>query len=250
MTPANGHHITLEDVKTHAVLHDDNHFAPTRLISLENTLGGTILPLSDCREISTWARQQDPPIQLHLDGARLWEAVAAGAGTLEEYCACFDSVTMCFSKGLGAPIGSIIVSSTVFIKRARHLRKMMGGGLRQAGVVTAPARVAVDETFLGGKLSATHDLAREVARMWESRGGKLKSGMDVETNMVWVDLGASGVSAQRFVETGVEEGLRLFGGRVVVHYQICEEAVRKLGRVMDRVLMGIGEMKEASNGVK
>ena len=250
VTPAKGHHITLEDVKKHAVLEDDNHFAPTRLISLENTLGGTILPLSDCREISTWAREQDPPISLHLDGARLWEAVVAGAGTLKEYCECFDSVTMCFSKGLGAPIGSIIVSSTAFINRARHLRKMMGGGLRQAGVVTAPARVAVDETFLGGKLTATHHRAREVARMWESRGGRLQRGMDVETNMVWLDLEAAGVSAQRFVEMGVEEGVRLLGGRVVVHYQICGEAVERLGRVMDRVLRGKGGVKEARNGVK
>ncbi len=250
VTPAKGHHITLEDVKTHVVLEDDNHFAPTRLISLENTLGGTILPLSDCREISTWARKQDPPIALHLDGARLWEAVAAGAGTLEEYCECFDSVTMCFSKGLGAPVGSIIVSSTAFINRARHLRKMMGGGLRQAGVVTAPARVAVDETFLGGRLIATHHLAREVARMWESRGGKLQRGMDVETNMVWLDLEAAGVSPARFVEVGVEEGVRLLGGRVVVHYQVCGEAVGRLGRVMDRVLMAKGGMKEPSNGVK
>ena len=249
VTPTNGHHITLSDVKKHAVLEDDNHFAPTRLISLENTLGGTILPLSDCREISIWAREQDPPIGLHLDGARLWEAVAAGAGTLKEYCDCFDSITMCFSKGLGAPIGSIIVSSTTFINRARHLRKMMGGGLRQAGVVTAPARVAVDETFLGGKLNATHELAREVAQMWESRGGKLQRGMHVETNMVWLDLKSCGVSMQRFVEMGVEEGVRLLGGRLVVHYQICGEAVERLGRVMDRVVIG-GGMIETSNGVK
>ena len=157
---------------------------------------------------------------------------------------------MCFSKGLGAPIGSIIVSSTPFINRARHLRKMMGAGLRQAGVVTAPARVAVDETFLGGRLGATHELAKEVKRMWESRGGKLQRGMDVETNMVWLDLEGVGVGVERFVEVGVEEGVRLLGGRVVCHYQICGEAVGRLGRVMDRVVRGEGGKEETSNGVK
>lgn len=171
---------------------------------------------------------------MHLDGARLWEAVAAGAGSLREYADCFDSVTMCFSKGLGAPIGSIICANTSFVNKARHLRKMMGGGLRMAGVVTAAARVAVDETFMGGKLAATHERAREVARMWEGKGGKLAQ--PVETNMVWLDIGKLGVSAEEIVRVGVGEGVRLLGGRVVVHYQIEDEAVGRLGRVMDAVL--------------
>ncbi|KAL9577332.1 MAG: hypothetical protein Q9212_006432, partial [Teloschistes hypoglaucus] len=147
--PEHGHHLTLEDVQKHVVLDDNNvHHCPTTLISLENTLNGTILPLSTCQSISHWARAQTPPIKMHLDGARLWEAVAAGAGSLKDYCKCFDSISLCFSKGLGAPIGSIIVGSTPFIKRARHIRKALGGGLRQSGVIAAPARVGVDETFL------------------------------------------------------------------------------------------------------
>ncbi|KAL8765712.1 MAG: hypothetical protein Q9194_006485, partial [Teloschistes cf. exilis] len=125
VVPANRHHITLEDVKKHAVLDDNVHHCPTTLISLENTLNGTILPLSVCQSISTWARAQSPPLKFHLDGARIWEAVAAGAGSLKDYCECFDSVSLCFSKGLGAPIGSIIVGSHQFIKRARHIRKAL-----------------------------------------------------------------------------------------------------------------------------
>ena len=249
VSPSNTHHLTLPDVQKHTILSDDTHFAPTRLIALENTLYGTILPLSDCRAIYDWAHAQSPPIWLHLDGARLWEAVAAGAGTLEEYCACFDSVTMCFSKGLGAPIGSIIVGDQVFIKKARHLRKMMGGGLRQAGVVTASARCAVEETFLAGKLSATHTRAKDVAEMWQSRGGKLAQA--VETNMVWLDLEAAGISKETFVEAGVKEGVKVMGGRVVVHYQASEEAVEALGRVMNRVLpSGSGKVGDVTNGVK
>lgn len=81
---------------------------------------------------------------MHLDGARIWEAVAAGAGSLEDFTSCFDSASLCFTKGLDAPIGSIIVESSHFIKRARWIRKMLDGGIRQAGLVAAPARVAVE----------------------------------------------------------------------------------------------------------
>ena len=249
ITPINGHHITLADIKTHTILSTDYHFAPTRLICLENTLGGTILPLKDCQEIATWARAQTPPIPLHLDGARLWEAVAASAGSMKDYCACFDSVTMCFSKGLGAPIGSIICSTTPFINRARHLRKMLGAGLRQAGVVTASARVSVEETYLGGKLAATHTRAREVADMWERKGGKLAQ--PTETNMVWLDLSAISCSKEKLIEAGVKEGLKLLGGRIAVHYQICDEAVEALGRFMDAVLPTQPEqIGDVSDGVK
>lgn len=246
--PANNHHLTLSDVKKHAVLDKDIHYCPTHLISLENTLAGTILPLKDCQEISQWAHAQNPPIHMHLDGARLWEAVAAGAGELKEYCACFDSVTMCFSKGLGAPLGSIIIASRLFVEKARHIRKGLGGGLRQAGVVTASARISVDETFLGNKLSATHQRAREIADMWRTKGGKLTQA--TETNMVWLDVDAAGVSEEEFVEMGVKEGVRFLGGRVVVHYQVCEEAVERLARVMDAVLSAKPKKTEVENGVK
>lgn len=159
---------------------------------------------------------------------------------------------MCFSKGLGAPVGSIIVGDGAFVRKARHLRKMMGGGIRQAGVVTAAARVAVEETFRGGELAGTHVRAREVARMWEERGGRIAQG--VETNMIWLDLEAEGISRERFVKAGVEEGLKLLGGRVVVHYQICEEAVDRLGRVMDAVLadklIGKEVAEVGKNGIK
>jgi len=134
-----------------------------------------------------------------------------------EYCACFDSVSLCFSKGLGAPIGSMIVGNKAFVGRARHIRKGMGGGMRQAGVVSAPARVAVEETFLGGKLEGARERAREIARRWEERGGRLKH--PVETNMVWLDLEAAGVDTGLFVERGVERGLKVIGARLVVHYR-------------------------------
>lgn len=154
---------------------------------------------------------------MHLDGARLWEAVAAGAGTLKEYCACFDSVSLCFSKGLGAPIGSVIVGSREFISRARWVRKSIGGGIRQAGIIAAAARVSVDETFLGGKLAESHRRAKEVADMWVRKGGRLQH--PCETNMVWMDLDGLDDAKEMLVELGAAEGMKLMRGRLVVHYR-------------------------------
>ena len=234
VVPKNGNYLTLEDVQANTVLSDDIHACPTRMISLENTLGGVITPLAECQRIAAWAREHK--IIMHLDGARLWEAVAAGAGSLKDYSDCFDSISLCFSKGLGAPIGSIIVGTKAFRTRARHIRKMIGGGMRQAGVVTAPARVAVEDTFLGGKLKASHVRARQIADMWQGYGGKLTA--PTETNMVWFDLAAAGTDAKKFIEDGERAGLRLMGGRLVVHYQIGDEAIRRLDDLMQVVLKG------------
>jgi len=236
VVPADNHHLTLADVKKHAVISDDVHACPTRLISLENTLAGTILPLSDARAIAEWARAQEPPLHMHLDGARIWEAVVAGAGSLKDYCACFDSISLCFSKGLGAPIGSMLVGEPAFIKRARWVRKSIGGGLRQAGVVAAPARVAVEETFLGGRLAASHEKAKQIARNWEELGGKLQ--FATETNMVWLDLEEAGIDTAEWSRIAAEFGLRLMRGRLVVHYQISDEGIEKLTRVMEAALKG------------
>jgi threonine aldolase len=236
--PSNNHHLTLEDIQSAAIISDDIHACPTRVISLENTLNGMVMPLSETKRIATFAREHN--IKLHLDGARIWEVVASNAGSLLEYCSLFDSVSLCFSKGLGAPIGSIIVGSKTFTTHARRIRKMIGGGTRQAGVISAAARVAVDEGFghgpngEGGKLRASHANARKVAGMWESKGGKLAN--PTETNMVWLDLGQAGCPDSRFAELAAEEGLKARGGRLVVHYQITQEAVERLGRVMDKVL--------------
>ena len=171
--------------------------------------------------------------------------MASGAGSLKEYCGCFDSVSLCFSKGLGAPIGSIIVGSKAFMNKARHIRKSMGGGMRQTGVIAAPARVAVDETFLGGKLAATHSRAKEIAKLWEDKGGKLEK--QCETNMVWFDLDATGTTEERFIELGAQCGVKLLCNRLVVHHQIGPEAVVRLAKLMDALLPSV-EHGEKVNG--
>lgn len=243
--PKNGVYLTLEDVEEHADLSDNVHHCPTKVISLENTLGGAVLPLVEAKRISDWARDRE--IIMHLDGARLWEAVASGAGTLKEYCALFDSVSLCFSKGLGAPIGSIIVGCKEFIKRCRWIRKSVGGGTRMAGVISSAARVAVEETFLGGKLKQSHENARRIEAMWTGLGGKVD--LPVETNMVWFDLKAAGIGKDEFIKLAQTEGLRIMGGRLVVHYQICEEAIQRLERLARRILKR-GEKRVANGDVE
>lgn len=241
VVPSNGTHLTLEDVVKHAVVDDDVHSCRTRVISLENTLNGTVMPLDEARRIAAFAREHG--IKLHCDGARLWEAVVSGAGSLVEYCSLFDTVSLCFSKGLGAPIGSLLVGDAATIKHSRWVRKSIGGGLRQSGVVAAPARVAVDVTFgrgpngEGGLLRQSHEVAKKVEKLWAGLGGKFV--FPVQTNMVWIDLKSAGCSDERFVELGREVGLKLLSGRMVIHYQIAqneEEVLTRLEQVFQRAL--------------
>ncbi len=241
MVPKNGVYLTLEDVQANAYLDDDVHTCPTRVISLENTLNGMLMPLDEVRRISAWAREHG--LKMHCDGARLWEAAASGAGSLVDFASCFDTVTLCFSKGLGAPVGSILVGTKDVIKHARWVRKSIGGGLRQPGVLTAAARVAVDETFgkgpsgEGGLLRGTHALAKELSELWTGLGGKLIH--PVQTNMIWLDLDAANCPDATFEELGKEAGLKLMGPRLVIHYQIVQNRdaiVPKLADIFRTVL--------------
>ncbi|KAI1328261.1 pyridoxal phosphate-dependent transferase [Xylariaceae sp. FL0255] len=237
LTPTNGRYLTLEDVEENVVLSDDVHACPTRVISLENSLNGMIMPLAEVQRISAFARSHG--ILMHCDGARLWEVVAARAGSLTEFSAYFDTISLCFSKGLGAPIGSIVVGDKQRIKQGRWIRKSIGGGLRQAGVVAAAARVAVDVTFGkgsngdGGLLSATHKTAKRVEKGWVEIGGRMS--YPVETNMCWLDLKSMDCTPARFEELGREAGLKISGNRLVTHYQIQEEALQRLFGVFRKI---------------
>lgn len=237
--PVNGQYLTLEDIKRDAVISNNIHVSPTRVISLENTLAGVITPLAEVQKISEFARANG--IKMHLDGARLWEAVSAGAGSLKSYLECFDTAQLCFSKGLGAPMGSIIVGPKKTLEHCRWVRKSIGGGIRMAGVIASAARVAVTENFghgpngEGGRLRETHQRAKAIEKMWAERGGKFLR--PVETNMVLLDLPYSGIPVEDLIRIGKEEGLKLMGGRIVVHYQIVDEAMVRLQRVFDRILV-------------
>ena len=243
IVPRNGVYLTLDDVQDGAVLDDDVHSCPTRVISLEIPCRGLIMPLDEARRISAFARKHG--IHMHCDGARLWEAAAAGAGSLEDYAACFDTVTMCFSKGLGAPMGAVLVADMAVIKQARWIRKSIGGGARQPGMISACARVAIDENFgknpsgEGSALRETHSLAREMAKKWTDLGGKLE--YPVHTNMLWLDLVDARTTDQRLVELGQEAGLKMWDKRIVVHLSVLdnrEDVLQRTESIFKKVMEG------------
>ena len=237
ITPKSEHcaYLTLEDIIPNIVPdHGDSHDAPTKVIALENTVGGKVVPVDEINRIVNYARETG--IKVHLDGARLWnacytsitppveptEAASAAKSLLRAYCASVDSVTLCFSKSLGAPGGSILLSkSSTFIDRARHFRKALGGGLRQLGVLTSPARVAIDHVFLSGvHLPLANAIANRLEKSWKGLGGRTQVGLDQETNFVWLDLNAAGLKDEEFVNMAKEEGIKVgYGGRIATHYR-------------------------------
>ncbi|PWN48455.1 hypothetical protein IE53DRAFT_319342 [Violaceomyces palustris] len=220
--PSNGHHIRLEeDIIPNLCLSDDIHFAPTRIISLENTLNGTIFPQDEIVKISDYAREKG--IKMHLDGARLWNVAAETGLSLKELCQPFDTVSLCLSKGLGAPIGSILVGPREFIAKARHFRKLFGAGTRQTGSLAAAARVAVQSNF--PKLRRTHELAKMAGEELQKLGVRLTC--PVETCMVWMDTSSVGIQVKQLVEraAALPRPVKLGGERMVIHHQIDKQAV-------------------------
>ena len=154
--------LSLADIEAN-IKPDDAHFARTRLLTLENTIGGKVLPLPYLAEASALAQKHG--LARHLDGARLFNAAVAAGGdpyaAAREITQHFDSVSVCFSKGLGAPVGSVLCGSREFIQRAHRWRKMVGGGMRQAGVLAAAAQHALDHQV--ARLADDHALAQRLA---------------------------------------------------------------------------------------
>lgn len=185
---------------------DDQHLVRTRLVCLENTHnrgGGTVYPLEKIKAISAWAWQHG--LIMHLDGARLWNAVVATGTPAQEWSRPFDTVSVCFSKGLGAPIGSALAGPKEFIAQARRVRKLFGGGMRQAGVAAAGALYALENHV--ERLAEDHRNAQTIARAVADTPGLRLDPPEVETNLVWFfvdpELGTARDIADRLKQHGV-----------------------------------------------
>ena len=175
----------------------DIHFPPTRLLALENTHnrgGGAIWPLEQIQEVCSVAREAG--IGTHLDGARLWNASVATGIPESVYAKSFDSVSVCFSKGLGAPVGSALTGSTEFVERARRFRKQFGGGMRQAGIIAAGALYALINHR--DRLADDHANARKLASGLNEIPGIVVNSHMIDTNMVYFDV--KNLSAMQLVE--------------------------------------------------
>ncbi|NJP36924.1 threonine aldolase family protein [Alkalicoccus luteus] len=204
--PHTGGRISPELLKK-SVRSDDIHYPETGLIWLENTHnrgGGTYLPEVYLKEVRKIADEAGVPV--HMDGARLFNAAEASGMSAARIASYTDSVQFCLSKGLGAPVGSMLAGSASFIRTARKKRKMLGGGMRQAGVIAAPALHALKEHR--ALLKHDHGHARLLAKAIQS-STDLTIRHDVQTNIVVADTDTSSLSAEEWVARLEQEGIRI-----------------------------------------
>ncbi|KAG0194063.1 Threonine aldolase [Apophysomyces sp. BC1034] len=242
----NGIHVTADEVEAN-LIEPDLHTAPTRVVSLENTLSGLVFPVEEIRKISELARGRG--LAMHLDGARLWNAAQETGLPLKEYGKHFDSMSLCLSKGVGAPIGSILVGDAKFIDRARHFRKLFGGGWRQAGFMAAAAKYCIDTVV--PTMPETHKLAKYMADELTSLGFELQ--VPVHTNMVLIDTANVGLNVQNdLLPALLKRNIKIGGmgtkSRLVLHHQVDKVAVDTFVEVMrDLLAARVEEPKKAAN---
>jgi threonine aldolase len=222
--------LALADIEA-AIKPDDAHFARTRLLTLENTWGGRVLPPAYVEAATTLARRRG--LATHLDGARLFNAAVALGVPAGEIARHFDSVSVCFSKGLGTPAGSALCGSRDFIARARRWRKMAGGAMRQSGVLAAAALHALDHHV--ARLADDHANARRLAEGLSSLPGV--SVATPQTNIVFVDLAADkpgDVVAQLAARGVLVTGL--YKLRLVTHLDVDHDAIDRAMAALRLVL--------------
>jgi len=192
---------------------DDFHFARTRLLALENTMHGKVLPLAYLTAARAFTREHD--LALHLDGARLYNAAVKLGVPVREISQHFDSVSVCLSKGLGAPVGSVLCGEAAFIAKARRWRKVVGGGMRQAGILAAAGLHVLDHQV--ERLAEDHAHAAQLGTALAELGYQVEP---VQTNMVYLALGEEAPALQAFL---AERGIRISPAarlRLVTHLDV------------------------------
>jgi threonine aldolase len=219
---------------------EKDHFPPPSLLCLENThhrSGGALVPLESLQAASAAAKEKG--LRVHLDGARLWNASVATGVPIARYAAVADTVQMCFSKGLGAPVGSILAGPAEVIRRARHYRKMLGGGIRQGGILAAACLFAMDHHV--ERLAEDHVRAQRLAEALAGLPGLEVSPAKVDTNMVLVGIVDPEDNADRAVARARAEGV-LVGRmdarivRLALHLDVDDAKLERLTEVLRRVL--------------
>jgi threonine aldolase len=222
-----------------AIRPKDLHQPPTTLVCLEQTHnvgGGSVYPLETIHRITEVARAHG--LALHLDGARLFNAVVKTGVSAADYARPFDTVSFCLSKGLGAPVGSVVVSDAARVQKLRRLRKVFGGGMRQVGVLAAAGVYALEHHI--ARLAEDHANAHYLATLLEDIPGVVVDVKAVETNMVMFQIPRSSKSTERLLvdcrEAGVllnAVGDRAF--RVVTHLDVNREDMVAASRIFNRV---------------
>jgi threonine aldolase len=219
--------LLLADIEA-AIKPDDAHFAKTRLIALENTIGGRVLPTGYAATVRAIADRHR--LLMHLDGARLWNAAVAQGVEPRTIARGFDSVSVCLSKGLGAPVGSVLCGKRDFIRAARRWRKMLGGGMRQAGIIAAAGRYALAHNR--ARLVEDHDNAARLAQGLSKHA--VLGSVVPHTNMVFVEVPPT--IADAFAAHLAARGIMLTGTthqRWVTHLDVTAEDVDRAVAVVD-----------------
>ncbi|HPI73549.1 MAG TPA: low-specificity L-threonine aldolase [bacterium] len=229
--------LNIEDLQA-SLRAQDHHFPPTSLVLIENThnrAGGAIVPLENMQQIHRFTRKHR--LALHLDGARLWNAHVATGIPLAEYGRWCDSLTVCLSKGLGAPAGSVLMGSREFIDQAHRYRKMWGGGMRQIGILAAAGLYALDHHI--ERLAKDHKNAKKLAHKLAKLPGLRVDIKAVQTNMVMVDLEPSGLKSADLVVTLKENGLAVIAvnaGRIrmVTHLGVSSQDIDRATAIVEK----------------
>lgn len=227
VTPSNGKFMTKEDVEAECCLENNWLFPITKLICLENTMSGSVYPFEDMKEISDFAREKG--LKMHLDGARVWNASIKTGISLEEYGELFDTVSACLSKGVGAPMGTVLVGSEEDMYKARRYRKLYGGGLRQIGMMAGCAMYGIDHIW--PLMEKDHANASLLAKELEKLGFEMAR--EVETNMVVADSTNCNKDWSEMAPLLKEKGIIISPdgytknkiARMVLHHQITTEDV-------------------------
>ena len=236
-----GKYGVLEPEQLHGLIRDDNdHLARTRLVTLENTHnrgGGHIQPYENVEAICSWAHENG--LITHMDGARLFNAVVASGIEARRWSDPFDTVSVCFSKGLGAPVGSALAGSREAIESARRHRKCLGGGMRQAGILAAAAHYALENHI--DRLAEDHRHAQQLADEIEKIDGLELQPQEIDTNMVIFEVDARFGTAPAFAEKLAERGLHMldFGPtliRAVTHLDLPADGAEKAGAILREVV--------------
>lgn len=218
----------------------DHHFPVTRLVCLENTHnrgGGTLYPVEKMADIYKAAKAKG--LMIHLDGARIWNASVATGVPVHQYGKWADSVSVCISKGLGAPIGSLVAGTKTFIGQVHRYRKMFGGGMRQAGIVAAAGLFALDHHI--GRLKDDHENARKLALGLKELKGISILPEKVETNIVIFDAAQTGKTAYEIARAMKEKGvlIQAFAKtriRLVTHLDVNREGIELALKAFEKVL--------------
>ena len=220
--------IALDSVER-AIKPDDFHFARTRVLCLENTQNGKVLPIEYLRKARALTNRHG--LGLHLDGARAFNAAVKQNISVRTIAENFDSISVCLSKGLGAPVGSVLAGPKSFIDDARRYRKMLGGGMRQAGIIAAGGIFALTENV--ERLSQDHQNATDLARGLGNISGIAIDPDSVQTNMVYIDIEAE--SVDEFVNYLNERNIKISGGnpiRLVTHIDVSSDDITRVIEVM------------------